>query len=581
MVLHTESSAPALKTNLNLLSNRYILSPVAGEKFTSRLDIRKKLRDNSSAERHGRADDIDIARDDKLQKVSQVVTYFKLPSNKYLLPPIKTVLPRVKAEVLKEYELRKDVEKIEKALQKDGVEDKIAKIQASVRKIVLKEDKIGKAIKEEDEEELAPKIGTNLKLLNNRYILSAVGSERFTSHRELRKAMKEKTKNDKNQPPLEVVASKSDRMREKLLAGLHNIAIPTEMMRTGFKRVTFLPISTRGVGFYVQYLYGKFGRLLQSIQIEASPYQLYRLSLMQLEYRLCKVMGQQTEMINSYDLLPSKTLDLDYQITAKNLPFNLSPIANLIMSVGNFELNEKTYYPIIAPHVTDEKKRFIPEPTTVTFSNLRKVVEYLSDPLTDKHVRQMFYDHCPLPCALWGPKPILERRPNGTPFERPHHDFPLLLNPDDFIPKDYYQQQMVKKDVQDVTELFTNVERKYPKLISSCEIDYESEGCTSLLTCNKLENLRTQDVSFISGKPDLSSIKGGFDGEITGFWSPEVTSGEHLCLGAIKLLGEQRLHTPPKYLEKAYAVRAESAAGYVVAFSYTTILRLMSNQLLT
>ncbi|CAH0395275.1 unnamed protein product, partial [Bemisia tabaci] len=43
MVLHTESSAPALTTNLNLLSNRYILSPVAGEKFTSRLDIRKKL----------------------------------------------------------------------------------------------------------------------------------------------------------------------------------------------------------------------------------------------------------------------------------------------------------------------------------------------------------------------------------------------------------------------------------------------------------------------------------------------------------------------------------------------------------
>lgn len=144
-----------------------------------------------------------------------------------------------------------------------------------------------------------------------------------------------------------------------------------------------------------------------------------------------------TKLLFYDDHFCSKPLNVGFSdVTSKN-DRNFATLARLISAVGNFELDGIEYTPRFP--VLPESK--FPDPVNVQATNLRNVVVALSDPMTDRNVRKYFFDHNPLPCARWN----LENDP----------EFPLLVNPDDFMTSNYDQDDLLN-DVTHVNSLFNS-----------------------------------------------------------------------------------------------------------------------------
>lgn len=106
------------------------------------------------------------------------------------------------------------------------------------------------------------------------------------------------------------------------------------------------------------------------------------------------------------------------------------PIVKAIDAIGIIEEKGVRYIPVMANRYK-EGEQFTPRPETVSLTNLRKTVEFLSDPETDMQARTFFYEHNPIPGAVW----------ENTP------DNPVLMNPDEIMPPDYLKRGGVGTDV--------------------------------------------------------------------------------------------------------------------------------------
>ncbi|KAF2886019.1 hypothetical protein ILUMI_20154 [Ignelater luminosus] len=110
--------------------------------------------------------------------------------------------------------------------------------------------------------------------------------------------------------------------------------------------------------------------------------------------------------------------------------------------------------------------------TSVLFSNLRSTVVALSDARISQQIRKDFYDTSPLPGAIWGGRRIEgmdsdDDDEDGTAHPRRRRrrpvaargDWPLLLNPDDFMPVNYTIEDL-RDDVNRFQDLVNWASRK-------------------------------------------------------------------------------------------------------------------------
>lgn len=329
------------------------------------------------------------------------------------------------------------------------------------------------------------------------------------------------------------------------------------------KRAVVMPVSTRGIGFYIHSLFIKIHQTYQNVPA-CSVYEAYRVSLSQVSYRLQVARRDQIcNAIIDENLYVRHRLNSDQQESMMGMKINLGPIANIINAIGNQEIMGTSFYFRIP-------REDIALPHCVTFENLRDTVQALSNPATPQEIRLHFYLNNPLPGARWGPQP---RAPRG---QRPllgvedvnHPQWPILLNPQDFWPDDYGQADF-EDDISRLQNLLTWCSRKSVKYYNAeSRLEYGAPGVQSALVSNYCMNMR--NPSFIYDGHDQvnwndCSLTAGILNE---FWSPETLDNLAAFLGALILVGE----IPPGRTDDPYGIRGESRSKIGFSHKWTVLL---------
>lgn len=215
-----------------------------------------------------------------------------------------------------------------------------------------------------------------------------------------------------------------------------------------------------------------------------------------------------------------------------------APMANLVNSIGVTKTHNALWLPRIAATEYLNGVR-VPEPTTVTFSDLRKIVVLLSRRSTPVKYRRYFYENNPLPGARW--KTELEsvdpkKRPGPSDDAEPDDNVPILMNPDDFMPEEYSNGNL-HEDVAAVQDLIETVGRKYPKYVHIGRIDYKSDGHSSILISNSPGGIRCTDLRFENDRVIYANQR-PLDGDSLRFWSPRTLSEPEFYMGINHLTGK-------------------------------------------
>lgn len=272
----------------------------------------------------------------------------------------------------------------------------------------------------------------------------------------------------------------------------------------------------------------------------------------------------------------SHDISLEYVQIVSELGAQFAPMANLINSIGLVKAFNCQYLSrLTAPEKTPEGVR-IPEPTIVIFSTLRDVVKMLSNVGTPQQFRQHFYDHNPLPGAVWktgttsGSKRIATSGDGGLedPAEPDPNDYSILMNPNDFMPEDYGPREL-HADVASVQDLLEIVGRKYPKYVHAQRIDFKSPGNSSILVSNDTGQVRCLDLRRINGGMHYVS-QNPIEGESIHFWSLRHLADAEFYMGINHFVGER----PQKsVLTEAHAPRSVMSAEQEAEVDFVATLK--------
>jgi len=344
------------------------------------------------------------------------------------------------------------------------------------------------------------------------------------------------------------------------------------------QKTIVIPVTTRSAGFMSQFLFCKFHRLMNAFnrRIESTVYQLYRVTLLQIEAKIAQCMGC------TDDLFRRVHITFEQMDVLNRFNANFSLFANLVNAIGILKAFGTTFLPRLPAQERNGRINFVPEPTTVTFSNLRAIVSSLADRQTPWEFRMYFYEHSPLPGAHWGGE---KRRPDTSkekdkdkdddqnmPSTSNEGDFPILLNPNDFMPLNYTQDDLCD-DVSAIRTLLHIVGQKYPKYIYLGQLDFRRVGNPSILVSNDVGTLRCKDLAYSEDSGPNYNNEKPLVGNLDRFWSPEFLTDLEFYLGVNHLFGErpqEKVRTDAHTLRSPICVKQDALVDYE-----TTIFNLL------
>jgi len=305
------------------------------------------------------------------------------------------------------------------------------------------------------------------------------------------------------------------------------------------KQAKVLPVSTRVVGLTVQSMFVTLNQRLTKLP-DCSVYEAYRVSLAQTELKMMKSQEASVLRVNAENIsFYRPRLSIEEEKILKTCPINFNVIANAINAIGKFEYNQTTYYPKFI-------NRSVPDPYTITYSNLKRTVYGLSLPGTPRDERKYFYENNSLPGAKWKGTNSKGKRSRE---EEEIYD-PILVNPKDFWPEDYDEDDL-RDDVHRYQGLLAWASGKSLKYVNlESKIDYEGPGLKTLLVSNNSDNdLRNSEVIVVDDKIDFTSMSMPI-GSLSEFWSPELIDETTAYIGALQLLGEvpSNARNAPEYI---------------------------------
>lgn len=218
------------------------------------------------------------------------------------------------------------------------------------------------------------------------------------------------------------------------------------------------------------------------------------------------------------------SLPSDLAQEVKGMDQNFALIADLINVTGTVEVHQQQFTPFVPaiaevevqePSHTPKKRkvvedRFIPDPYTVTFNNLRSTVVALANPNTNFAVRQYFVENNPIPNAVFVDN--------------------VLQNPEVIIPNGYDRTRL-KRDLRAAEAFFGLLGSKLTSLMGKCQ--FNGRGAPSQLCGYYKEMFRLSEGDVYS--PAHSRIR-----------SARPIETNYMLRGVLSLLGE----TPVDGLER-------------------------------
>lgn len=334
-----------------------------------------------------------------------------------------------------------------------------------------------------------------------------------------------------------------------------------------------LPITTRGLGLTISKLYP----VAQSKQPDnCTVFALYRASLAQFELQVRNSRRYDVQMETAPR--PEKQecdFTESYEQTILSRAKNFQPVSSIINSYGHFQLHASVYHPFVPVpfiknqtlfhqeatkrKVTDDKEivskevlevrtltGFVPDPYVVTLSNLRTTVEYLHNGDSDIEVRRYFYEHNPLPGAIWQPATY------------------ILMNPDDIAPIQMGKPLLIQ-DLDMVENWLARFKGKVPYANGTCSYDGKGNVSQILMSRNDLRAAATLTSLWVDSS------------ESEDYYSPEALTDQLFFLGVLHQFGEY----PHEFKKTSglvirppdiYASRHHSLATLTIAVDWDTVV---------
>lgn len=247
-----------------------------------------------------------------------------------------------------------------------------------------------------------------------------------------------------------------------------------------------IPITTRGIG--INLISHWTHMMAQGVRDpRVSIYQVYRLSLAQLEYKIFK---SRPSVLPQDGVLHERSmrLALPFDRIIKSMTSNFGIIADLVNSVGIIVSDGQHFAPTIHTaqrlEVANKKRshslkssapNFIrPDPYTITFSNLAEVVEAMSSIDVPVDIRRAFIACNPMPGAIY--------------------EDDLLTNPNDFW-VDGYSDATMAREILEVNAFLASVEAKKRSWVK--QVTYSEGSEAMLVTTSKIvsDDVFRADVS--------------------------------------------------------------------------------------
>lgn len=373
-----------------------------------------------------------------------------------------------------------------------------------------------------------------------------------------------------------MAGSIADSINSTLFAGFEHLKLEFEYARSAIRdNPKILTTSTRGIGFTLQTLFKQFNDVTNNPP-ECTVYDAYRVSLAQAELKLLSAGKQQVDSPPEFEreMYYEPCLPLEIRDATESITKNFNVIESTVGAIGNFEYEGQHYY-------SKMPKPGGPVSTAILFSNLRKTVEDLSSPRTPQSVREQFYKTSPLPGARWGgsqervedsdeDESLIPRRGGRRRRRRQvvdAGDFPLLLNPDDFMPSDYSIDDY-KNDVATYKDLLTWLEKKrLPGFVGTGSIVYDGKGQRSQLISNRISEMRIETNHF-NGESINWKITQYPVGKTNSFWTPVKLDLTATILGVMQLIGE----VPTDAMGDPYSVREPGNAAATVSLDWFNLV---------
>lgn len=294
-----------------------------------------------------------------------------------------------------------------------------------------------------------------------------------------------------------------------------------------------LPITTRSIGFSTQAIFNNIHKTLNENDLpDCSMYQAYRVSLAQAELKIKNSTEQVLDCEVANDQIVQPTITTEHESIIKAAPINFNIISNFINAIGTFEHDRIVYYSRI-PNIGRV------DPTTVTYSNLERYVNYLSNRESDVIDRIRFYNNCPLPGAIWDR--TVRRTVKRRHLDYEHEDFnPVLLNPQDFWPPEYTLADFQNDSVA-YRKLLSQIDRSTLRYVNiESKINFEGPGNKNVLISNIVDgNVNNPPILHLPDTQDIdwNSVRLP-TGTIEHFWSPTIIDQNTAYLGMLILSGE-------------------------------------------
>jgi len=340
----------------------------------------------------------------------------------------------------------------------------------------------------------------------------------------------------------ETTKSIHDSLRAKLMVPLDELCETLSLLKLQqAQQVSQVPITTRAVGFLSNECYKRAVTQQPRAETVCNVNQLYRVSLAQHELQIDQAERNVQGLTDSVKRPKQDTFlpdDLRQQVTSQPQTFSL--IANLVNSTGNFDYQGQKFSVFVPPmktvdveapaqpvettpkRVARPRVRLVPDPYLVTLTNLREVVEALSDPRTPQNERSYFRRNNPLPGAKW-------------------NDEDLLINPNEII-SPHYSRRELREDCAALKSMLGLIGSKMASLLGDCNLD--GLGSVSQLVSAYKENFSLDGT--VMNLPSNERFR-----------SSRPLEDQEFISGVMHLLGEYP-HEPPDIT--AFSLREPSIA---------------------
>jgi hypothetical protein len=313
-----------------------------------------------------------------------------------------------------------------------------------------------------------------------------------------------------------------------------------------------VPVTTRTLGFCAAQIYFQSGA--QQNPVYCNIYAFYRVNLALFEARLYNIRMIQEAPIQHPEEVYEMPTRPDFMQICQTVNAYPDQVGRMIAAAGPISEGEGYFVPALAANNIRNRK-LIPQSEHIIWSNLRDTVVALADPATPAQEREAFYQHNPIPGAIW-------RVENGT------H---VLENADEIMPADYKMENLLD-DIAEYRRMVAWMQKKLPKFVRTSNLNYTEKGDKSIFISNAQENLRIADRR--EGEPLVeyySRLK--LEGNIYDFWSPRGVEKMEKLNGQMSLLGE--IPALADYAYPYYCLRDKRVSGWHYYSNYKGVKQIL------